>query len=98
MLTHAGIARRMTADGKEQILYASGEDLVLKTPAFYAGATRRLDVDLNKGYAYAESHFKGQNLYLEEMNKNIRFVESMASDPELSALRRQPPDTLKSDS
>ncbi len=95
---HAGIARRMTADGTEQVLYASGEDLVLKTPAFYAGASRRLDVDLNKGYAYAESHFKGQNLYLDEMNKNLRFVESMASDPELSALRRQPPDPLKSDS
>ncbi len=93
---HGGIARRVNPDGKEQILYASGEDLVLKTPAFYAGATKRLDVDLNKGYAYAESHFKGQNLYLEEMNKNIRFVEAMASDPELSALRRQPPDTLKS--
>ena len=47
--------------------------------------------------AEVESHFKGQNLYLEEMSKNIRFIEDLTQDdPELSSLRRQPPDTLKS--
>ena len=91
-----GIARKKLPNGEEQIIYASGEDLVRKTPAFYTGATKRLDLDLNKGYAYAESHFKGQNLYLDEMNKNIKFVEAIAKDPDLAGLRRQPPDTLKS--
>jgi hypothetical protein len=93
---HAGIARKRSANGEEQVIYASGEDLVRKTPAFYAGATRRLEQDLHKGYSYAEPHFQGQNLYLEEMNKNIKFVEAIAEDPELAGLRRQPPDTLTS--
>lgn len=91
-----GIARKRLPNGEEQIIYASGEDLVRKTPGFYAGATKRLDQDLHKGYAYAESHFKGQNLYYEEMNKNIKFAQDIAQDPELAGLRRQPPDTLKS--
>lgn len=91
-----GLTKRRSPSGEEQIVYASGEDLVRKTPLFYAGATKRLDQDLDKGYAYAESHFHGQNLYLDEMNKNMKFVQAIASDPELAALRRQPPDTLKS--
>ena len=90
-----GLTTRRSPSGEEQIVYASGEDLVRKTPLFYTGATRRLDEDLQKGYAYAESHFHGQNLYLDEMNKNMKFVQSISKDPELAALRRQPPDTLK---
>ena len=94
---HGGIARRRTADGNEQVIYSSGVDLVRKTPNFYVGASKRLDQDLNKAYTFAESHFNGQNLYLEEMSKNIRFIEDLTQDdPELSSLRRQPPDTLKS--
>lgn len=90
----AGIARRRDADGKEIIVYASGEDLVRKTPAFYVGATHRLENDLARGYHYAEPHFRGQNLYLEELAKNIAFAKEISSDPELLALRRQPPDTI----
>ena len=91
-----GLTKKRMPSGEEQVIYASGEDLVRKTPLFYAGATRRLDQDLQHGYAFAESHFHGQNLYLDEMNKNMKFVEAIAKDPELAALRRQPPDTLKS--
>lgn len=89
-----GIARKAGADGKEIILYDSGADLVRKTPAFYVGATKRLDQDLGKGYQYAEHHFGGQNLYLEELTKNIDFAKEISADPELAALRRQPPDTI----
>ncbi len=90
-----GLASKRDASGNEIIVFSSGEDLVRKTPGFYAGATRRLQQDLDKGYEFAESHFQGQNLYLEELNKNIRFASQFAADPELSELRRQPPDTLK---
>ena len=92
-----GIATRNLPNGEKQIIYASGEDLVRKTPGFYAGATRRLEGDLQSGHAYAESHFQGQNLYLEELNKNIKFAGEIATEPDMSSgLRRQPPDTLKS--
>lgn len=92
-----GIATKNLPNGEQQIIYASGDDLVRKTPGFYAGATRRLEGDLQSGHAYAESHFQGQNLYLEELNKNIKFAGEIATEPDMSAgLRRQPPDTLKS--
>ena len=92
----AGIASKRDAEGKEIIVFSSGADLVRKTPGFYIGATHRLESDLNKGYHYAEPHFRGQNLYVEELNKNIQFAKDISSDPELSALRRQPPETLSS--
>lgn len=89
-----GLTKKRDGSGNEITVFSSGEDLVRKTPGFYAGATHRLQHDLGRGYEYAESHFRGQNLYIEEVNKNIRFAEQIATDPELSALRRQPPETL----
>lgn len=92
-----GIATKNMPNGEKQIIYASGDDLVRKTPGFYAGATRRLEGDLQSGHAYAESHFNGQNLYLEELNKNIKFAGEIATEPDMSAsLRREPPETIKS--
>ena len=90
----AGIARRQGPDGKAIVVFASGEDLVRKTPGFYVGATKRLEQDLGNGFHYAEPHFRGQNLYLEELTKNIAFAKEISSDPELLALRRLPPDTI----
>ena len=75
-------------------MFSSGEDLVRKTPGFYVGATQRLNNDLGGSLAYAESHFGGQNLYLDELHKNINFVHEIAADPELSGLQRVPPDTI----
>ena len=89
-----GLASKTDADGKQVLVYASGEDLVLKTPNFYRGATQRLTEDLQGGFNYAEPHFRGQNLYLEELHKNIQFAEELAKDHDFSALRRKPPDTL----
>ena len=89
----AGIARRRDAEGREQVLYASGNDLVFKTPGFYSGASKRLEDDLDGSYRLAERHFGGQNLYLEELAKNIRFAREMVADGDASALRRVPPGT-----
>ena len=91
----AGIARRRDAEGREQVLFASGDDLVIKTPAFYDGASKRLEDDLAGSYRLAECHFGGQNLYLEELAKNIRFATEMAAEGDTSALRRVPPGTLQ---
>ena len=91
-----GIAKKTDPSGKEIVLYSSGEDLVRKTPNFYLGATQRLQNDLQRGFTYAEPHFQGQNLYLEEVNKNIEFAKAIAQDPEkVAELTRVPPDTLK---
>ena len=89
-----GLTRKLDANGEEQVVFASGEDLVRKTPGFYVGATQRLNDDLGGTLAYAESHFGGQNLYLDELNKNINFVHEIAADPELTGLQRVPPDTI----
>ncbi|HXC41233.1 MAG TPA: HD domain-containing protein, partial [Burkholderiales bacterium] len=88
-----GLARRTDSSGKEIIVYSSGADLVHKTPNFYQGAARRLNEDLQGGFNYAERHFGGQNLYLEEVAKNIQFAKDLADDPELTSLKRIPPDT-----
>jgi hypothetical protein len=92
-----GLARRRLPTGEEEILYRSGDDLVRKTPTFYQGATRRLDSDLGGAHKYAREHFGGQNLYVEELMKNIAFARSIGEDSD-SALNRVPPKTMPDDS
>jgi len=87
----AGIARRRNPDGREQVVYASGDDLVLKTPGFYRGANKRLEDELAGSHKLAERHFGGQNLYLDEVTKNIRFAQEVSDEGDTSALRRVPP-------
>ena len=77
----------------------SGEDLVNKTPLFYSGAKKRLSLQLARSYDYATRYFNGTNLYLDEMEKNVRHAERVAlvqPVPEeiRTLLRRQPPHTL----
>lgn len=88
-----GLAEKQLPDGKREVVFASGEDLLKKTPGFYAGATRRLNEDLGKGFVYAEQHFGGQNLYIEGAEKNIRFVDKVNAEG-AAVLRRSPPNTL----
>jgi len=89
-----GLARRMSATGHMETMFVSGEDLVYKTPGFYAGARKRLDLQLARAYQYAERHFGGQNLYLEEMEKNISHAQAAAEEKDPGMLRRTPPLTL----
>ena len=78
--------------------FASGEDLVAKTPGFYQGACRRLEEQLGRSYEYAARHFGGPNLYLDEMRKNADYAESLArSGDAKQGLRRRPPKTLAPD-
>jgi len=77
--------------------FASGEDLVQKTPGFYQGALMRLDLQLARAYEYAGRYFGGANLYLDEMKKNIRYAEVVAQGPASGMLRRRPPRTLPAD-
>jgi hypothetical protein len=86
-----GITRKQTSHG-EVVVFASGEDLLRKTPSFYANAEKRLDVDLGGTYQYAQSHFGGQNLYMDAVKQNIRFIQRAAEEGDVT-LRRQPPVT-----
>jgi hypothetical protein len=90
-----GLTRRKLPDGRTQILFNSGDDLVRKTPGFYTNAAKRLDLQLARAYEYADHHFNGQNLYLEEMQKNVRYAQAVGSAPNTDMLRRTPPSTLK---
>jgi hypothetical protein len=89
-----GVTRRRSADASEEILYRSAAELVLKVPSFYEVATRRLDQDLGAHYVYAERHFGDQNLYLEEVAKNVEHARSIGAHGDLTLLRRQPPTTI----
>lgn len=89
-----GLARRKMPDGSINVLFSSGDDLVRKTPGFYVNAVKRLDHQLNSSYTYAEKHFGGQNLYLEEMRKNVDYAKMVANESGARMLRRCPPYTL----
>ena len=89
-----GLTQRRKPDGSVELVYTSGADLVQKTPNFYAGATRRLDGDLEGVHGLVEKHFGGQNLYLEELHKNIDFARSIANEADATILKRKPPETL----
>jgi hypothetical protein len=90
-----GLTRRKLPNGKTVTVYESGNDLVRKTPGFYANATKRLDEQLHSAYRYAGKHFGGpRNLYIEEMNKNVSYAVALAGAPTEFLLRRSPPSTL----
>jgi len=89
-----GLTTKKIAGGRTQILFTSGDDLVRKTPGFYVNAAKRLDLQLARAYEYAERHFDGQNLYLEEMQKNVRYARVVGDAPDTDLLRRTPPSTL----
>lgn len=86
-----GIARQRRPDGGEQVLFGSPEDLVFKTPTFYATALKRLQEMLGGVHAYAEAHFGGQNLYAEEVERNVQYAKKVAQQGDASLLRRHPP-------
>jgi hypothetical protein len=88
------IAGEKMASGRTLPRFSSGDDLVRKTPGFYQGATKRLDLQLARAYEYASRHFGGDNLYLREMQKNFRYAQALAAESAGVKLRRQPPRTL----
>ena len=81
------------AGGLARGRFRSGDELVRATPGFYLGATKRMDLHLARAYEYAERHFGGQNLYLEEIHKNVRHARVVADAGLRELLRRMPPVT-----
>lgn len=91
-----GIDRNIGADGKEQVVFASAEDLIYRTPQFYRTAMKRLHRQLDAMMRFAEDKANAKNLYVEEAEKNIRYAETLAKTGDLSALRRRPPNSAES--
>jgi hypothetical protein len=86
-----GLAARDDADDRAGVMFRSAEDLVTKTPKFYKTATVRLNDHLGNVCGYADKHFGGQNLYLDEITKNIHYAVEVAEQRDLSLLRRTLP-------
>jgi len=87
-----GLADPKTFNGARDALFSSAEDLVFKTPEYYRSAITRLNELLGGVYTYAQNHFGNQNLYLDEIDKNIDYARSIAREQDVSLLRRTPPD------
>jgi hypothetical protein len=90
------VAGGLASDGRPNaegtVRFASAQELLYKTPAFYSVAKHRLTELLGGAYGFAEAHFGGQNLYLDEVMKNIRHAERIAEKGDIRALlRRNPP-------
>ncbi|HEX4986722.1 MAG TPA: HD domain-containing protein [Burkholderiales bacterium] len=86
-----GLAARDESDRRASVMFRSVGDLLRKTPNFYKTATVRLNDQLGSAHDYANKHFGGQNLYLDEIDKNIQYASAIAGQDDLSLLRREPP-------
>ena len=87
-----GMTVRIDADGNETIIYESGEDLLKKTPAFYANEVEnRLNKLFNKVYTYEIAHFEGEKHYINGLGRNQARLRSVLKANDFSMLRRRPP-------
>jgi hypothetical protein len=89
-----GLAKPGTRHTNSETAISSPEQLVSKTPEFYRSAMSRLDDVLGGVYRYAEDHFGGQNLYLDEIDKNVNYAGTVGAQKALHRLRRQAPAPL----
>lgn len=72
--------------------YASGIDLLRKTPEFYEHmAMRRLDGKFNRAYRYIEVLYDGRNPYFEFIERNLAHLAQVIARNEWHRLRRKPP-------
>lgn len=79
-----GLTHREHEDGSIEVLYASAQDLLIKTPAFINDAiTNRLGKSFDKAYEYATVHFGGRNLYMESIEKNIAHAHEKIANIEI---------------
>jgi hypothetical protein len=89
-----GVNKKCDATGTELVVFASGEDLVQKTPGFFETAVKRLELDLGGAHNYAATHFGGFNLYMHAAAKNVHFAKQISLGGERYSLRRTPPEPV----
>lgn len=86
-----GLAARDESDRRSSVMFRSVGDLMVKTPHFYKTATVRLNDQLGSAHGYVGKHFGGQNLYFDEIEKNMQYATAVAQQGDLTLLRREPP-------
>ena len=88
----AGVAVTKNAVRVNEILYASGIDLLKKTPGFYQNmAMSRLNTKFNHAYRYIEAIYDGRNPYFEFIDKSLRYLDRIIDSGDWHSLRRSPP-------
>ena len=88
-----GLTVSVDANGHETTRYESGEDLLRKTPAFYANEVEdRLNNQFNQAYNYEIAHFDGEVHYVKGMGKNQALLKKILKADDFSMLRRKPPE------
>jgi len=87
----AGIAIENAKPGEYIVRYASGKDLLRKTPAFYQKVLRdRLHRKFNRVYRYIEVLYDGQNPYVDGIRINITHLIRIIKTGNWALLRREP--------
>ena len=84
-----GMLSQEMSDGSIEVIYQSAEDLLAKTPAFIKNTiTERLDGHFQGLYRYIEIHFSGSNLYMDALDNNCKYLESLLNKNDLSLLKQ----------
>ncbi len=92
-----GMTTMIKDDGTEKVLYDSPEDLLRKTPEFYEFmAKKRMEEKFENVSQYAKTFFGGQDLYHEEIDRNLGHLNWVIKEGDFSLLRRTLPDTPES--
>ena len=92
-----GMTTRKDDNGSEITLYQSAEELLEKTPEFYQRMVRpRLDEKFHRVAEYVADCFDGQNLYQEEIDRNLEYLELILKEKNFALLRRHLQDTPES--
>jgi hypothetical protein len=88
----AGIAVSGPREGRYDVLYQSGIDLLRKTPNFFEKTARaRLDGKFEHAYRYIDPLFDGRNPYIDAMRHNLAYLNYLLKSEDWGALRRRPP-------
>lgn len=86
-----GVAVENATPGEYMVRYKSGNDLLVKTPAFYQQVMRdRLNTKFNRAYRYIEVLYGGQNPYIDAIRNNITHLVRVLESGDWSLLRREP--------
>jgi hypothetical protein len=87
-----GVAAAPASDGSMQVRYSSGLDLLRQTPRFVRDTReQRLDVEFEHAYRHLEPLFAGKNPYLEAIDRNMGYLQSILRAERWRMLRRNPP-------
>jgi len=88
-----GLTVDIDEQGNETIIYSSGEDLLIKTPAFYATEVEdRLNNKFDKVYNYEIAHFDGERHYINGLGQNQARLKKILKKNDFTMLRRKPPE------